>query len=98
MTATMVTIGRFRPGGEAAYARYAAGVLPILERIGARARERLKGIETVVGAGGPDLVAVLEFPDEGAMRDFLASDEYRALLIHREGAFAEITSTFCQSF
>jgi uncharacterized protein (DUF1330 family) len=94
----MVTIGRFRPGGEAAYERYAAGVLPILERIGAKPRERLRGVEALAGDAAPDLVAVLEFPGEAAIRSFLSSPEYGALLVHRNDAFTNIQSFLCTPF
>ncbi len=92
MPATMVTLGRFAPNGEAHYQLYAKGVLPLQVACGAQARERLKGGETLVGEGAPDLVAVIEFPDEATMRAFLASDAYAACVPHREAAFVWLVS------
>lgn len=92
MPVTMVTLARLAPGGEAHYQRYGEGVLPLLTACGARVRERLQGGETLVGEGAPDLVAVIEFPDEATMRTFLASDAYAACLPHRRAAFAWLVS------
>ena len=98
MPATMVTLGRFAPGGQAHYDRYAEGVLPLLLDCGAKVRERLRGGETLIGEGAPDLVAVIEFPDRAAMRAFLGSDAYAACVPHREAAFAWLVSFACDSF
>lgn len=95
MPAIMVTIGSFAHDGAEHYARYAAGVLPLLEKARVRLRERLKGRAALVGDEFPDLVAVLEFPDEMAMRSFLSSMEYQALIPHRERAFKMIRTFTC---
>lgn len=98
MSATMVTLGRFARGGRAHYDRYAESVLPLLLACGAKARERLRGGETLVGEGAPDLVAVIEFPDEATMRAFLGSDAYAACVPHRQAAFSWLVSFACDSF
>lgn len=92
MTAITVTIGHFNANGQHAYDQYAAGVLPLLQKIGAKAREHIRGGEALAGGASPDLVAVLEFPDEASIKSFLASTEYTALLVHREEAFSTIQS------
>ena len=102
MPVTMVTLARLAPGGEAHYQRYGEGVLPLLTACGARVRERLQGGETLVGEDAPDLVpdlvAVIEFPDQATMRAFLASDAYAACLPHREAAFAWLVSFAAEGF
>lgn len=95
MSAIMVTIGSFAPDGAEHYARYAAGVLPLLEKAQVKLRERLRGREALVGEDFPELVAVLEFPDEVAMKLFLSSREYQALIHHREKAFKSIRTFSC---
>lgn len=97
MPATMVTLGTLAPGGAAHYADYAAGVLPLLRQAGATIRERLQGRAALVGATFPELVAVIEFPDDAAMHAFLASAAYRALIPHREKAFTSLSTFACEA-
>lgn len=95
MPAIMITIASFAPDGAEHYARYAAGVLPLLEKAQVKLRERLRGREALVGDDFPELVAVMEFPDEVAMKSFLSSTEYQALIPHRELAFKMIHTFSC---
>ena len=95
MPAIMVTIGSFALEGAEHYARYAAGALPLLEKAQVKLRERLRGHEALVGEDFPDLVAVLEFPDEVAMKSSFSSREYLALIPHRERAFKMIRTFSC---
>ncbi|MBI3524235.1 MAG: DUF1330 domain-containing protein [Betaproteobacteria bacterium] len=95
MPAIMVTVASFAPGGAEHYARYAAGVLPLLSKAQVKLRERLEGREALVGSDFPDLVAVMEFPDEATMRFFLSSKEYQALIPHREKAFSMLRTFSC---
>jgi len=96
MPAIMVTIASFAHDGAEHYARYAAGVLPLLEKAQVKLRERLGGREALVGEDFPELVAVLEFPNEVAMKSFLSSQEYRALIPHREKAFKTLRTFSCE--
>ena len=97
MPTIMVTIGSFAPDGAKHFESYVAGVLPLLEKAGAKVRERLRGLEALVGLDFPDLVAVLEFPSDAAMHSFLNSEEYRALIHHREKAFKYIRTFSCEA-
>lgn len=90
MPAIMVTIASFAHDGAEHYARYAAGVLPLLEKAQVKLRERLGGREALVGTDFPDIVAIMEFPDEAGMKSFLSSREYQAMIPHREKAFKSI--------
>lgn len=94
MSALLITVARLRPGGEAALARYAAGVIPLIAAAGGTVLTRGRPLETVVGdAGGrPDLVAVMRFPTADAIRGFLDSALYRAHEGFRSEAFEDVRS------
>ena len=94
MSMLLITIGRLRPGREAALVDYATNVLPLITAAGGVAITRGRLIETVVGADSerPDLVAVIRFPDADVIRRFLASVDYQAHLRHRDAAFEDVRS------
>jgi uncharacterized protein (DUF1330 family) len=91
MTVTMITIANFAEDGAEALESYVAGVLPLLERAGARV-QRYGGVEALVGSDRFDLVAVMEFPSEAVMQQFLSSDAYTAMKPYREKAFKFLTT------
>lgn len=79
----MITVGVPADNGAAVPERCAAGTLPLLEEAGVTIRGRYQGAEMLVGEGLFDLVAVREFSDVDAMKRFLASDAYAAMLTQR---------------
>jgi uncharacterized protein (DUF1330 family) len=91
MTMTMITIANFAEDGAEALQAYVKGVLPLLEAAGAKV-QRYGGGETLVGSDRFDLVAVMEFPSEAAMKQFLSSDAYTAMEPYREKAFKFLTT------
>lgn len=97
MTATMITIGTLNPEGDVHLQRYAEMVIPLLEAAGVTIRGRFKGVESLVGEVHPDLVAVMEFADVAAMKQFLSSTAYQAALPHRNHAFKTIRTFSCES-
>ena len=94
MSALLITVGRFRKGGDEALRRYASGVIPLIRAAGGEVVSRGRPLETVVGDAGtrPDLVAVMRFPDAEAIRGFLDSHAYRANVTYRNEAFEDIRS------
>jgi uncharacterized protein (DUF1330 family) len=91
MTTTMITIANFAEGGAEALQTYVEGVLPLLEKAGAKV-QRYGSVETLVGSDRFDLVAVMEFPSDAAMQQFLSSDAYTAMEPYREKAFKFLTT------
>jgi uncharacterized protein (DUF1330 family) len=91
MTTTMITVANFAEDGSEALQQYVEGVLPLLKQAGAQV-QRYGSVETLVGSDRFDLVAVMEFPSEAAMKQFLSSDAYRAMEPHREKAFQFLTT------
>jgi uncharacterized protein (DUF1330 family) len=96
MTVTMITVGNFATGETEALQRYVAGTLPLLAQAGAKVL-RYAGVEALVGDKPFDLVAVMEFPTEAAMRQFLGSDAYAEMEPYREQAFQFIKTFACQT-
>ena len=94
MSALLITIGRFRTGGDDALRQYVAGVVPLIAAAGGEVVSRGAPQETVVGDNGkrPDLVAVMRFPSADAIREFLDSREYRAHVAFRNEAFEDLRS------
>src|SRR5215510_7247507 len=94
MSALLITIGRFRKGGDEALRRYVAGVVPLIVDAGGELVTRGRPQNTVVGdpTGQPDLVAVMRFPDAEAIRGFLESHAYRSHVSFRDEAFEDVRS------
>jgi uncharacterized protein (DUF1330 family) len=95
MPVTMVTVADFATDGADALDRYVSGTLPLLEQAGAQV-ERYSGTEAVVGDEPFDLVAVITFPNDAAMQQFLKNDEYLALEPDRDRAFRSIKTFVSQ--
>jgi len=94
MSVLLITIGRLNTDGLPALERYAAGVIPLIAAAGAELVTRGSPQETVVGSADnqPDLVAIMRFPTADAVRAFLDSAAYRAQIVHRSQAFADVRS------
>lgn len=94
LSALLITIGRFRTGGDDALRQYIAGVVPLIAAAGGEVVSRGTPQETVVGdnRNRPDLVAVMRFPSADAIRGFLESRDYRAHVAFRDEAFEDVRS------
>lgn len=81
----MVNLLKFKPnGGEAEYAKYSAGVMPILKKIGARVLFAGRAEFCLIGYGDWDQVALVEYPRKKSLIDMSRSEEYQAIHHHRE--------------
>jgi uncharacterized protein (DUF1330 family) len=94
MSALLITIGRFRVGGDDALRQYVAGVVPLIVAAGGEVVSRGTPQETVVGDDRrrPDLIAVMRFPSADTIRGLLESHDYRAHVAFRNDAFEEVRS------
>ena len=80
----MVNLLKFKPdGGAAEYAKYAEGVQPILEKIGAKLLFMGQAKVCLLGNGDWDAVALVEYPDKTALIRMSQSAEYQAIHHHR---------------
>jgi uncharacterized protein (DUF1330 family) len=91
MPVTMITVANFAEDGADALQHYVDGVLPLLEQSGAIV-QRYGSVETLVGTERFDLVAIMQFPSEDSMKQFLTSDAYEAMEPYREKAFRFLTT------
>jgi uncharacterized protein (DUF1330 family) len=81
----MVNLLKFKPnGGEAEYAKYAAGVRPILEKLGARILFTGKAQFCLIGQADWDMVALVQYPRKKTLFQMAMSPEYKAIHHHRE--------------
>jgi uncharacterized protein (DUF1330 family) len=96
----MVNLLRFKPeadgidsglSGAEAYALYAEGVAPHLERVGGRLLEALDCQEGVIGPAEPewDLVAIVSYPSREAFLAMTADPAYLEVHRHRVAALAD---------
>jgi haloalkane dehalogenase len=81
----MVNLLKFKPdGGQAEYAKYAAGVQPILEKLGAKILFSGKAEYCLIGQADWDMVALVQYPRKKTLLQMSVSPEYRAIHHHRE--------------
>lgn len=90
MPALMTTIATRRPGGADALGRYAAVVIPLIEAAHGTVLCRGTFREAIVGDGGPEFIAVIQFPDADSARNMMASAAYRAAIPDRQLAFEDL--------
>ncbi len=81
----MVNLLKFKPnGGAAEYAKYAAGVEPILKKLGAKILFAGKCQFCLIGHADWDMVALVQYPRKKTLVQMAMSPEYRAIHHHRE--------------
>jgi uncharacterized protein (DUF1330 family) len=85
--------------GAEAYGRYAAAVLPFLERSGGRIVLVIEPQECVIGPheGEWDLVVVVEYPSRRAFLAMTSDPEYLAIHGHRSAALADSRLIACRA-
>jgi uncharacterized protein (DUF1330 family) len=86
----MVNLLRFRPGGEAAYRRYAEAMRKIVEGRGGRFIWSGRVTAQVVGSGGEgfEVVGLVEYPSRKAFVEIATSPEVAAIGVHRTEGLA----------
>jgi haloalkane dehalogenase len=84
----MVNLLKFKPDGAAEYAKYAAGIQPILQKIGAKILFAGKAEYCLIGKGDWDMVALVQYPRKKSLLQMSMSPEYRAIHPHREAGLA----------
>jgi uncharacterized protein (DUF1330 family) len=81
----MVNLLKFKPnGGQAEYAKYAAGVEPILKKLGGKVLFAGKAQYCLVGHADWDMVALVQYPRKKVLIQMINTPEYRAIHHHRE--------------
>jgi len=81
----MVNLLKFKPdGGAAEYAKYSAGVEPLLKKVGGRVLFSGAARSCLIGNADWDAVALVEYPKKEALMEMISSPEYQAIHHHRE--------------
>ncbi len=81
----MVNLLRFKPGGEAAYQRYATEMRKLVEGRGGRFVWSGRVTAQVVGGGGEgfEIVGLVEYPSRKVFVEIATSKEVAAIGVHR---------------
>lgn len=81
----MVNLLRFKPGGEAAYRRYAESMRKLVEGRGGRFLWSGRVTAQVVGSGGEgfEVVGLVEYPSRKVFVEIATSKEVAAIGVHR---------------
>jgi uncharacterized protein (DUF1330 family) len=81
----MVNLLKFKPNsGAAEYAKYSAGVAPLLEKVGGRVLFSGAAKYCWIGNADWDAIALVEYPRKEALLEMIAMPEYQAIHHHRE--------------
>jgi haloalkane dehalogenase len=94
----MVNLLKFKSnGGPAEYAKYAAAIQPILDKIGAKVLFAGKAEYCLIGKADWDMVALVQYPHKKTLLQMSMSSEYRAIHHHREaGLIGQINYAVAQ--
>lgn len=87
MAAQIIITGTRRPDSDDAYTAYSSVAVPIMVAAGGAFTGRYGRIDHLVGDDGPQVVGIMEFDDEAAVRAAFASPEYQATVTDRDRAF-----------
>lgn len=86
----MLNLLAFKPeGGKERYMEYGAAVAPLLEKAGGRIVFAGAASAALIGGGGWDLVALVEYPSRQAFLEMIGSPEYQAIAHLRTEALAK---------
>ena len=95
----MLNLLEFAPeGGAESYRHYGEGVVPILNRIGAKVLWQGSADSVVIGdrdADRWDTVVLVQYPSRQAFLDMVASEEYQAIAGRRSQALVDSRLIAC---
>ena len=90
MTVQLIILGTRRPNSDDDYAAYATVAGPLMSAAGGTFTGRFGRIADLVGESGPQQVAIMEFPNEKAVRTAFESPEYQAVAPQHDKAFEKL--------
>ena len=80
MTVQIIIMGTRRPDSDYDYAAYATTALPIMVAAGGNFTGQYGRIDDLACDDGPQVVGIMEFADEAAVRSAFKSPEYQAAM------------------
>ena len=90
MTVQIIITGTRRSNSDDDYAAYATVAGPLMTAAGGTFTGRFGRMADLVGESGPQQVAIMEFPNEEAVRNAFESPEYQAVVPQRDKAFEKL--------
>ena len=81
----MINLLKFKAdGGAEEYAKYGVAIQPCLAKVGAKLLFSGQALSCLIGYGDWDMVALMEYPNPGALIEMVNTEEYQAAHVHRE--------------
>lgn len=90
MTVQLIIMATRRPDSDDDYAAYGKVAVPIMVAAGGTFTGQYARIDDLAGDDGPQVVGIMEFADEAAVRAAITSPEYQAVVPHRDKAFERL--------
>lgn len=90
-TTTLIVTATPNPAEAEAMQAYFKGALPLLMGAGGKLVKRLNIANTIDGEQSFGRVLIMDFESQGSVTKVFASDDYRALIPHRDRGFLNIT-------
>ncbi|HMO40221.1 MAG TPA: DUF1330 domain-containing protein [Saprospiraceae bacterium] len=86
----LIIIATINPAEKEALDIYLKGMNTLYAEVGAKPVARYGVSKVLMGEKQPNLVSIMEFPDEAALDQVFKSEAYKALLPHRAKAFTNL--------
>lgn len=86
----MIVNAVLNPMEKEAFAFYSENSAPLFKKAGGTPVGKFKITESLVGNMNLHIIAIMEFPNDKAIKDVFASEEYKKLLPYRDKAFREL--------
>ena len=93
----LIVLGTRRPDSDEAYGAYVAVAGPLLFGAGGTVAGQYARTDQLAGTDGPQVMLVMDFPDEASIRGVFDSAEYAAAVPDRDAAFESIDILVAES-
>ena len=74
---------------------YLGGVMQIFGKNGGKPVGRFKTAEQLIGEDGPEMLAMIEFPDSATIRDMVNGEDFQSLSEVRARVFSKLNMMIC---
>lgn len=95
---TLISLGTTNPDAEDEFKIYAENAPKLLLEAGGTPVRRMKVHEQLKGEDGPQTVFMMDFPSAEALKGVFETEEYKALIPHRDKAFSQLTLLIAEEF
>ncbi|MEM9330797.1 MAG: DUF1330 domain-containing protein [Pseudomonadota bacterium] len=95
---TLISLGTINPIGQDDFKIYAEKAPNLLLQAGGTPVRKMKVHELIKGENGPQTVFMMDFPSAEALKGVFDTEEYKALIPHRDKAFSQLTLLIAEEF